>query len=211
MPTSASVSDILLLTMSITSPRSYHHGDLRAELLRRAETLLRRAGVDGLSLRQLARDTGVSHAAPSRHFRDKQALLDALAVSGFERLGASFEKAAATGTLLERTTAVARAYLRFAIDNPALLAVMFARKQQQTPAMQAAVAQALAMPVAMIGEAQQQGEVIPGDARRFCLSAMAALQGLATFVGSGFIAADDADSLFEETVTHMLDGLRPRH
>ncbi|WP_245677123.1 TetR/AcrR family transcriptional regulator [Nocardia acidivorans] len=205
------MSDILLLTMSITSPRSYHHGDLRAELLRRAETLLRRAGVDGLSLRQLARDTGVSHAAPSRHFRDKQALLDALAVSGFERLGASFEKAAATGTLLERTTAVARAYLRFAIDNPALLAVMFARKQQQTPAMQAAVAQALAMPVAMIGEAQQQGEVIPGDARRFCLSAMAALQGLATFVGSGFIAADDADSLFEETVTHMLDGLRPRH
>ncbi|WP_330178723.1 TetR/AcrR family transcriptional regulator [Nocardia sp. NBC_01503] len=205
------MSDILLDTMPVTSPRSYHHGDLRAELLRRAETLLRRAGVDGLSLRQLARDTGVSHAAPSRHFRDKQALLDALAVSGFERLGASFEKAAATGTLLERTTAVARAYLRFAIDNPALLAVMFARKQQQTPAMQAAVAQALAMPVAMIGEAQEQGEVVPGDPRRFCLSAMAALQGLATFVGSGFIAADDADSLFEETVTHMLDGLRPRH
>ncbi|MRH88102.1 TetR family transcriptional regulator [Nocardia sp. SYP-A9097] len=196
--------------MSVTSSRSYHHGDLRAELLRRAEALLRRTGVDGLSLRQLARDTGVSHAAPSRHFRDKQALLDALAVAGFERLGASFEKAAATGTLLERITAVARAYLQFAIDNHALLAVMFARKQQQTPDMVAAVAQALAMPVAMIRDGQQRGEVVAGDPRRICLSAMAALQGLATFVGSGFIAADDADSLFEETVTHMLDGLRPR-
>ncbi|MFF2556459.1 TetR/AcrR family transcriptional regulator [Nocardia sp. NPDC058058] len=196
--------------MSIASSRSYHHGDLRAELLRRAESLLRRSGVDGLSLRQLARDTGVSHAAPSRHFRDKQALLDALAAAGFERLGTSFEQAADNGTLLERITAVAREYLRFAIDNPELLAVMFARKQRQTPDIQAAVAQALAMPIAMITDGQEQGEVVAGDARRICLSAMAALQGLATFVGSGFVAAEDADGLFEETVTHMLDGLRPR-
>ncbi|MET9485332.1 TetR/AcrR family transcriptional regulator [Nocardia sp. NPDC006630] len=190
--------------------RSYHHGDLRAELLRRAETLLRRGGIDGLSLRQLARDTGVSHAAPSRHFRDKQALLDALAVAGFERLGASFEIIAASGTLLERVTAVARAYMRFAIDNPELLAVMFARKSRQTPAIEAAVGKALATPFAMITDGQEFGEVVAGDPRRICLSAMAALQGLATFVGSGFVTAEDADGLFEETVTHMLDGLRPR-
>ncbi|WP_297614374.1 TetR/AcrR family transcriptional regulator [Nocardia sp.] len=194
----------------VATQRSYHHGDLRAELLRRAEALLRRGGVDGLSLRQLARDTGVSHAAPSRHFRDKQALLDALAAAGFERLGASFETVAASGTLLERVTAVARAYMRFAIDNPALLAVMFARKSRQTPAIEAAVGKALAMPFAMITDGQELGEVVAGDPRRICLSAMAALQGLATFVGSGFVTAEDADGLFEETVTHMLDGLRPR-
>ncbi|MEU0539717.1 TetR/AcrR family transcriptional regulator [Nocardia sp. NPDC005978] len=196
--------------MPITSSRSYHHGDLRAELLRRAEALLRRAGVDGLSLRQLARDTGVSHAAPSRHFRDKQALLDALAAEGFERLGTMLEKAAATGTFLERIRAVARTYLGFAIENPALLAVMFARKQRQTPEIAAAVAQALATPLAMIADGQARGEVVDGDPRRMCLTAMAALQGLATFVGSGFVPAADADALFEETVTHMLDGLRPR-
>lgn len=196
--------------MPIATSRSYHHGDLRAELLRRAEALLRRTGVDGLSLRQLARDTGVSHAAPSRHFRDKQALLDALAVAGFERLGESFEKAAATGTFLERIRAVARTYLRFAIDNPALLAVMFARKHRQTPAIEAAVGQALATPFTMIADGQARGEVVEGDPRRICLMAMAALQGLATFVGSGFVAAEDADGLFEDTVSHMLDGLRPR-
>ncbi|APA96631.1 TetR/AcrR family transcriptional regulator [Nocardia seriolae] len=190
--------------------RSYHHGDLRAELLRRAEETLSRAGVDGLSLRQLARDTGVSHAAPSRHFRDKQSLLDALTVAGFERLGAGFEKAAATGTFLERLRALAETYLRFAIDNPALLALMFARKNSPTPAIGEAAARAFTVPLDMVADAQAQGEVVPGEPRRICLSAVAALHGLAAILGSGLVSADEADTLFDEMVTHMMDGLRPR-
>ena len=59
----------------------YHHGSLRQELLASAEATLERDGVDKLSLRQLAREAGVSHAAPGKHFRDRQALLDALAES----------------------------------------------------------------------------------------------------------------------------------
>ncbi|MET8427175.1 TetR/AcrR family transcriptional regulator [Nocardia sp. NPDC004860] len=190
--------------------RSYHHGDLRAELLRRAEETLRGAGVDGLSLRQLARDTGVSHAAPSRHFRDKQALLDALTVAGFERLGAGFEKAAATGAFLERLHAMAHTYLRFAIDNPALLALMFARKNSPTPAIGEAAARAFTVPIEMVLDAQASGEVVPGDARRICLSAVAALHGLAAIMGSGLVDAEEADGLFDEMVSHMMNGLRPR-
>ncbi|MEC3952555.1 TetR/AcrR family transcriptional regulator [Nocardia sp. CDC153] len=190
--------------------RSYHHGDLRAELLRRAEQTLSRSGVDGLSLRQLARDTGVSHAAPSRHFRDKQALLDALTVAGFERLGAGFEQAAATGTFLERMRAMAETYLHFAIDNPALLALMFARKNSPTPAIGEAAARAFTVPIEMVADGQQHGEVVPGDPRRICLSAVAALHGLAAILGSGLVDSEEADSLFDEMVTHMLDGLRPR-
>ncbi|MBL1074803.1 TetR/AcrR family transcriptional regulator [Nocardia sp. 2] len=197
--------------MSAARLRSYHHGDLRAELLRRAEAALRRVGVDGLSLRQLARDTGVSHAAPSRHFRDKQALLDALAAEGFVRLGSEFEKAAATGTFLERLHAMARTYLRFAIDNPALLALMFARRHTSpTAVMEEAVATAYSVPISMIADGQARGEVVEGDPRRICLSAMAALQGMATFVGSGFVTPEGADTLLDETVGFMLDGLRPR-
>ena len=56
--------------------RRYHHGDLRSALLRSAECALREKGAAALSLRELARDLGVSHAAPGRHFKDKQALLD---------------------------------------------------------------------------------------------------------------------------------------
>lgn len=192
------------------SSRSYHHGDLRAELLRRAEATLASAGVDGLSLRQLARDTGVSHAAPSRHFKDKQALLDALTVAGFERLGANFEKAAASGTFLERLRAMARTYLRFAIDNPELLALMFARKNSPVPAIEAAAARAFTVPIDMVADGQARGEVVEGEARRICLSAVAALQGLAAILGSGLVDAGEADSLFDEMVGHMLDGLRPR-
>ncbi|MFE3192514.1 TetR/AcrR family transcriptional regulator [Nocardia sp. NPDC059240] len=190
--------------------RSYHHGDLRAELLRRAEETLGASGVDGLSLRQLARDTGVSHAAPSRHFRDKQALLDALTVAGFDRLAAGFEQAAATGTFPERLRAMAHAYLRFAIDNPALLALMFARKNSPSVAIGEAAAHAFAVPIEMVADAQAGGEVVPGEPRRICLSAVAALHGLAAILGSGLVPGEEADSLFDEMVGHMMDGLRPR-
>ena len=66
--------------------RPYHHGHLRTALLGDAERTLREQGIDALSLRDLARQAGVSHAAPRRHFADRQALLDALAASGFARL-----------------------------------------------------------------------------------------------------------------------------
>src|SRR5262249_42865731 len=64
----------------------YHHGRLRAALLTEAERVLREDGIEALSLRELARRAGVSHAAPRRHFTDRQALLDALAEAGFTRL-----------------------------------------------------------------------------------------------------------------------------
>ncbi|MFI5541248.1 TetR/AcrR family transcriptional regulator [Nocardia sp. NPDC051900] len=198
--------------MPITRSRSYHHGDLRAELLQRAEATLRESGVDGLSLRRLARDVGVSHAAPTRHFKDKQALLDAIAVSGFQRLAAALAHTAAADSADGHIRALARTYLHFATENSALVALMFARRHSPAAgdAMSRAVDAAFATPVALITEAQKRGEVIDGDPRRIALSAVAALQGLATFVGSGVIAAETADELVDETTTHMIEGLRPR-
>ncbi|WP_330231668.1 TetR/AcrR family transcriptional regulator [Nocardia sp. NBC_00508] len=198
--------------MAIIRARSYHHGDLRAELLQRAEATLRESGVDGLSLRGLARDVGVSHAAPTRHFKDKQALLDAIAVSGFERLAAALARTAATDSFDGHIRALARTYLRFATENPALIALMFARRYSPAAgdAMSQAVDAAFATPISLIAEAQTHGEVIVGDPRRIALSAVATLQGLATFVGSGVIAAEAADELLDETTTHLIEGLRPR-
>src|SRR4029077_19283475 len=74
-------------------PRPYHHGTLRSTLLAAAERTLAEGGVPALSLRELARQVGVSHAAPRRHFPHKQALLDALAEDGFERLGTALRDA----------------------------------------------------------------------------------------------------------------------
>src|SRR5919106_3981679 len=73
--------------------RPYHHGNLRGALLAAAERTVRERGVQELSLRELAREIGVSHGAPRRHFPDRQALLDALAEAGFARLGAELRAA----------------------------------------------------------------------------------------------------------------------
>src|SRR3954469_20412121 len=71
-----------------TAARPYHHGNLREALLRAGEQALEAGGAQNLSLRELGREGGGRPAAPRRHFADKQALLDALALSGFEQLGA---------------------------------------------------------------------------------------------------------------------------
>src|SRR4051812_2962342 len=104
----------------------YHHGDLRAALLAQAEETLRVSGVDGLSLRELARTVGVSHGAPRRHFEDKTALLEALVAEGFHRLGAALSTAArADGRNFVATlNDVAVAYVRFATDSPVLVDLM---------------------------------------------------------------------------------------
>ncbi|MFD3508595.1 TetR/AcrR family transcriptional regulator [Nocardia sp. NPDC058666] len=194
--------------MSLHTP--YHHGDLRAALLTSAEATLREVGVDGLSLRQLARDTGVSHAAPSRHFRDKQALLDALAVTGLYRLGACFEQTVIDGPITTRLRTVARAYLRFAVDNLELLPLMFARRNSPSADIQTAVDRAFAVPIALIADGQAAGEIVAGDPRRLGVTALAALQGLATFVGSGYTADYDSEQLLDDLVDHLTLGLLPR-
>lgn len=100
---------------------TYHHGDLRTVLLRTAGKSLEKEGFERLSLRALTRRTGVSHAAPYRHFRDRESLLAALAAEGFERLGRAQREAAAAGGL----RAMGEAYVRFALDHPQRFRLMF--------------------------------------------------------------------------------------
>src|ERR1700736_2304387 len=123
MPTmmSPTTSPARLLTQ--VTERPYHHGNLRTALLAQAERTVRDHGVQDLSLRELARQLGVSHGAPRRHFSDRQALLDALAEAGFARLGAELRSAAddAGADFEPRLMAIAAAYVRFATHDASLL------------------------------------------------------------------------------------------
>lgn len=101
--------------------RSYHHGNLRRELLDAALEEIAQNGVTGFSLRELARAAGVSHAAPAHHFGDKTGLLTAIAVEGFELLGVELGRAHDTGQFID----VGLAYVRFAVDHPAHFEVMW--------------------------------------------------------------------------------------
>ncbi|MFF8944621.1 TetR/AcrR family transcriptional regulator [Streptomyces sp. NPDC014864] len=195
------------------SQRPYHHGDLRAALLTGAERTLRDRGAAALSLRELARDTGVSHAAPGRHFKDKQALLDALALTGFERLAQTLESADEPARPLERRlAALARAYLGFAVDNAALLELMFARKHDPEVSEQlaAAVDRSVGSFTRLIADAQRRGEIVAGDPERITLAAAAGIHGLAAFVANGSLPPDEALAGLDEHVHLLLHGLRPR-
>src|SRR5438270_9836172 len=139
------------------STRAYHHGNLRTALLEQAERSVREHGVERLSLRELAREVGVSHGAPRRHFPDRQALLDALAESGFERLGAELRAAAdgAGDEFQPRLEATAAAYIRFATTDPALLDLMFASKHRTTePSLHDAMERAFSVMMDLILQGQ---------------------------------------------------------
>jgi AcrR family transcriptional regulator len=98
---------------------TYHHGDLKAVILAKAADLVADRGADGISLRELAREAGVSHAAPAHHFTDRRGLFTALAAQGWRMLAAAL--AGARPDFIE----AALAYVRFALDHPGHYAVMF--------------------------------------------------------------------------------------
>ncbi|MDV5146237.1 TetR/AcrR family transcriptional regulator [Streptomyces sp. SBC-4] len=102
----------------MTSRKTYHHGDLRQSVLAAALDVIAADGPGALSLRDLARRAGVSHAAPAHHFKDRTGLLTAIAAEGYDLLAAAL---AGTPELRERGVR----YVRFATDHPAHFQVMF--------------------------------------------------------------------------------------
>jgi AcrR family transcriptional regulator len=190
---------------------TYHHGNLRAALLERAETVLAEVGPDGLSLRALARDLGVSHAAPSRHFKDRRALLDALAVNGFTELNRRMSEAAGAVVGTEaRMAAVARAYVRFAVERPALLGLMFTAKKEQesTPELRDLGHQSLLVAADLVEQGQREGAVRPGDPERLAQVAFSAVHGLATLALGALLDDTSLDDALDLTVDVLLHGMR---
>jgi AcrR family transcriptional regulator len=110
-------------------PEPYHHGNLRATLLQTAQILVGEVGVDGFSLRELARRANVSPAAPYHHFKDKAALIRALAKESQERLGVASQAAleGITHPAL-RLSALGVAYVVYAFEHPSEFRIMFRRE-----------------------------------------------------------------------------------
>src|SRR5258707_5236906 len=107
------------------SSTRYHHGDLRAACLRAAQELLEENGAAALSLRAVARRAGVSPGAPYRHYADRDALMSAVAAVGYRELAGYLAAAHPSPSTPDDLAAVAVAYVKFALDRPALFRVMF--------------------------------------------------------------------------------------
>jgi AcrR family transcriptional regulator len=188
--------------------RPFHHGNLRAVLLEQAEAMLRADGIDGLSLRELARQAGVSHGAPRSHFIDRQALLDALAERGFTRLTEDVRSAlGGRGSLHARFVRVARAYVDFAVEDAALMELMFQAKTSAAagPVRDASERLFQVLDEAMVDPADAAADP-DGDAReRFKLLFAATMQGIAALVAARRISREQGDVLVREAMDAMLE------
>ena len=187
---------------ALPEPRPYHHGDLRHVLVDEALAAIERGGPGSVSLRDLARRAGVSHAAPAHHFGDKTGLLTAVATEGFGLLADALEDAfARTGSFLE----VGVAYMGFAVRHRAHFEVMFRPEllRGDDPALREArarSARALYGPV----------ETVPGGAGPAALQAgvagWALVHGLATLYLEGNLPpqlGDDPQQIAREIAVHL--------
>lgn len=167
--------------------KTYHHGDLRAALIDAGLKLLAEREADTLGLREVARAVGVSATAVYRHFPDKGALLAAMAQEGLARLYAAQAEAAKTGF-----GAVGRAYITFALENPALFRLVFANSPDHSP-LDWNSGDPDAMPLlhspAVRDVAEKHGEAA---ARLFALKAWSLVHGLAVLLLDRQVSADDA-------------------
>jgi len=164
-PASAAASRPARRAAGAKTETPYHHGALREALLQAAERVLERDGLAGLTLRAVAREAGVSHAAPTHHFGDLTGLLSELAAVGFRQFNAAMASSCdAATTPLGRALARPKAYVAYAQAHPGMYGIMFRteRLDYSRPSLHEAAEASFAGLANAIGAMRQ--EQISGDA-----------------------------------------------
>lgn len=200
------------MAQSETGDRPYHHGELRSALIVAAEAWMRDRGNWAFTLRELARDLGVSHNAPYRHFPDKASLLSALAERGFGRLGARLDRHLDLDPdPITRVRALASGYVGFARDEPAVFRLMFGDDLSgyPDPALHAAAATAFARLSDAIEAGVEAGLLRPDPDGVHPITAWALVHGLAGLAIDGRLRHGlDVDGLVGRVADTLIDGLK---
>jgi AcrR family transcriptional regulator len=193
-----------------SSEDRYHHGDLRRALLDEALRVLAKGGFKALSLRDLARRVGVTHAAPYRHFTDKSALVRALAEEGFLALLESTRTASADeriGTAAHMTS-IGLGYVRFAVENPSHFRLMFGPIERNgglvveiDEALAAASRASFEALTSAIAACQASGVLRTGDPHVLATSAWAIVHGLSMLLVDGVLPVDTSDPAAVDAAT----------
>ncbi|MEU0028004.1 TetR/AcrR family transcriptional regulator [Streptomyces sp. NPDC006335] len=180
--------------------RPYHHGDLRHAILTAALDVIAADGPAGLSLRDLARRAGVSHAAPAHHFRDRAGLLTAIAAEGFALLAAAVSDAA------DLKDAGGR-YVRFAREHPAHFQVMFAPELLRADDLELTTARALATEALRSSVSAVHAGDFGIDSRLAGVAAWSLAHGFATLLLShnldGPVGDKDPEEVFRTLATTL--------
>jgi AcrR family transcriptional regulator len=186
----------------------YHHGNLREAAIAAALDILTQSGIAGLSLRALAKATGVTPTAfYESHFRDKDELLAAVAETGFQRLALQMaEDATGAATTQARIEKLVTSYIRFAKDNRPLFQLMFGRelsdlKRFPTLAMTAGKSYSL------ISAALSKGGKNPEEIRFLTVAIWSLCHGLTTLVVEEKIAPEQFGAESTEAFVRKTVGL----
>jgi AcrR family transcriptional regulator len=163
---------------------SYHHGSLRATLVRACLELIRAEGIGAVSLRRVAREAGVSPGAPYHHFPDRAALLTAIAVDGFqlleERMTAARDAAPTPAAAL---VALTETYVGFAHEQPAYFQLMFRPElahPDDDPAAKDAADCSFQVLCDVVAAGQRDGSIPPGEPGALITALWALGHGLAS-------------------------------
>lgn len=192
-------------------PHHYHHGDLKNALIAAGLQLLIEKGVNGLNLREVARRAGVTHAAPYRHFADKEALIAAIAEDGFQRLGERIRTAhtATTGDAATKLTTLGRAYITFALEEPDSFRLMFSHTiahREQYPALYTAAKAGFLLLQSIIEEGIAAGIFMCADSMALTKSVWSMVHGLATLLVEGQFPLDHNDlQVQQQTIAFHLE------
>ena len=181
-------------TKTASKKQGYHHGDLRRALLDAAAAILEKEGAQALTLREVARRAGVTHAAPYRHFLDKESLLAAVAKEGFEAMVATMEerRARAPEDPIRQLQEVGVGYVLFAVAHPGHFSVMFGRvlpDPKRHPEMAAAGMAAFGVLTGSVALGQQAGRLRAGDPMGLALACWSMVHGLSKLLVDGELTA----------------------
>lgn len=174
------------------TPRHYHHGDLRNALIEAAIPLLEAHGPADLSLREVAKAAGVSHAAPYRHFRDKTALLEEIAASGYDTLTKACRTAQRryAGDPSKQLVEAGLGYLMFVVEQPRVAHLMFGGMialDSCDETLRQASEQAFESLVGIVASGVQAGIFKSVAPKELTIAAWSMVHGLATLVTSGML------------------------
>jgi AcrR family transcriptional regulator len=197
--------------------RSYHHGDLKNALLTAALELIAANGARALSLREVARATGVSHASTYRHFPNKESVLAAIAEQGFRQLTQQMRRAALQfpRAPLQRLHRVGMAYVAFGKTHSHHLRIMFGdliNSHQIYPSLLEASKDAFEVLLSTVRAGQKAGLIRGSDERLVSFAAWSQVHGLALLIGSGHIPTDgslklQSDKIAEAALNLLQAGL----